>query len=400
MENGRSRTETKVMMMMKEPPTPTPTPLRKVQIVYYLSKNGQLEHPHFMEVSHFAHHPLRLKDVMDRLMILRGNAMPSLYSWSCKRSYKNGYVWNDLGENDVVYPSEPEGGAEYILKGSEIHLQPSSSSTQKIQQNDVSPRPMQQVTADQVTGIYPKRTTQHAKRHTEPQEVGHYSEEEEENYDDQYEDEKQKAKSNRSSKETSTELTRHLPKPTLSPIYDSEGSESILSRNSVLFQLISCVGGGAAAIKGSRIISSPAVVTSFREKNGNNNNLHKEVLRNRASAAAAAELEDKMIIRCMSENPRFGNLQSEEKEYFSGSIVESMISKEERVKSVELAQLKKSSSYNEERSGKSGLGETEEELQKGPADKVKKDEMKKREKVVKCIPKMRSSCTKQPNKKK
>lgn len=33
------------------------------------------------------------------------------------RSYKNGYVWNDLGENDVIYPSE---GAEYVLKGSEL----------------------------------------------------------------------------------------------------------------------------------------------------------------------------------------------------------------------------------------------------------------------------------------
>lgn len=33
------------------------------------------------------------------------------------RSYKNGYVWNDVGENDVIYPSE---GAEYVLKGSEL----------------------------------------------------------------------------------------------------------------------------------------------------------------------------------------------------------------------------------------------------------------------------------------
>ena len=43
--------------------------------------------------------------------------MPCRYSWSCKRSYKNGYVWNDLTENDDIHPSE---GAEYILKGSEI----------------------------------------------------------------------------------------------------------------------------------------------------------------------------------------------------------------------------------------------------------------------------------------
>lgn len=33
------------------------------------------------------------------------------------RSYKNGYVWNDLAENDIIYPAE---GAEYVLKGSEL----------------------------------------------------------------------------------------------------------------------------------------------------------------------------------------------------------------------------------------------------------------------------------------
>lgn len=33
------------------------------------------------------------------------------------RSYKNGYVWNDLAENDIIHPSD---GAEYVLKGSEL----------------------------------------------------------------------------------------------------------------------------------------------------------------------------------------------------------------------------------------------------------------------------------------
>lgn len=35
-----------------------------------------------------------------------------------RRSYKNGFVWNDLAENDVIQPAD--GAAEYILKGSEI----------------------------------------------------------------------------------------------------------------------------------------------------------------------------------------------------------------------------------------------------------------------------------------
>ncbi|KAK9022357.1 hypothetical protein V6N11_002629 [Hibiscus sabdariffa] len=90
---------------------------RRVAIVYYLSRNGQLQQPHFMEVPLSSNDGLYLKDVMNRLNLLRGKGMASLYSWSCKRSYKNGFVWHDLAENDFINPSH---GQEYILKGSEI----------------------------------------------------------------------------------------------------------------------------------------------------------------------------------------------------------------------------------------------------------------------------------------
>ncbi|XP_021279214.1 LOW QUALITY PROTEIN: protein UPSTREAM OF FLC [Herrania umbratica] len=90
---------------------------RKVAVVYYLSRNGQLEHPHFMEVPLSSNDGLYLKDVINRLNLLRGKGMASLYSWSSKRSYKNGFVWHDLAENDFIYPSH---GQEYVLKGSEI----------------------------------------------------------------------------------------------------------------------------------------------------------------------------------------------------------------------------------------------------------------------------------------
>ncbi|KAL4303741.1 hypothetical protein GQ457_10G009020 [Hibiscus cannabinus] len=90
---------------------------RRVSVVYYLSRNGQLQHPHFMEVPLSSNHGLYLKDVINRLNLLRGKGMASLYSWSCKRSYKNGFVWHDLAENDFIYPSN---GQEYVLKGSEI----------------------------------------------------------------------------------------------------------------------------------------------------------------------------------------------------------------------------------------------------------------------------------------
>ncbi|KAK4440837.1 protein UPSTREAM OF FLC [Sesamum alatum] len=91
---------------------------KRVPVLYYLcSRNGQLQHPHFMEVPLSSPQGLFLSDVISRLNVLRGKAMASLYSWSCKRSYKNGFVWHDLSENDFIYPAH---GREYVLKGSEL----------------------------------------------------------------------------------------------------------------------------------------------------------------------------------------------------------------------------------------------------------------------------------------
>ena len=64
---------------------PKPKTARKVSVVYYLSRNGQLEHPHFMEVPLSSPQGLYLKDVINRLNVLRGKAMPAMYSWSSKR---------------------------------------------------------------------------------------------------------------------------------------------------------------------------------------------------------------------------------------------------------------------------------------------------------------------------
>ncbi|KAF2283407.1 hypothetical protein GH714_004012 [Hevea brasiliensis] len=98
-------------------PKPKKGTERKVPVVYYLSRNGHLEHPHFMEVPLSSTEGLYLRDVINRLNILRGKGMASLYSWS----YKNGFVWHDLAENDFIYPAH---GHEYVLKGSEL-LDPS-----------------------------------------------------------------------------------------------------------------------------------------------------------------------------------------------------------------------------------------------------------------------------------
>lgn len=96
---------------------PQPNQSSLAPVVYYLSRNGQLEHPHFMEVPLSSPDGLFLRDVINRLNLLRGKGMASQYSWSSKRSYKNGYVWHDLEENDFIHPVH---GGEYVLKGSEI----------------------------------------------------------------------------------------------------------------------------------------------------------------------------------------------------------------------------------------------------------------------------------------
>ncbi|THU47888.1 hypothetical protein C4D60_Mb09t20410 [Musa balbisiana] len=89
----------------------------KIPVVYYLSRNRHLEHPHFIEVPLSSPEGLYLRDVIDRLNVLRGKGMAAMYSWSYKRSYKNGFVWHDLSEDDLILPSQ---GNEYVLKGSEL----------------------------------------------------------------------------------------------------------------------------------------------------------------------------------------------------------------------------------------------------------------------------------------
>ncbi|XP_015072980.1 protein UPSTREAM OF FLC [Solanum pennellii] len=398
-ERGKSQSNRVVLMRAS---------FKKVQVVYYLSRNGQLEHPHYIEVTHLAHQHLRLKDVIDRLTVLRGRGMPSLYSWSCKRSYKNGYVWNDLAENDFICPSE---GAEYVLKGSEII----EGSTEKFQQIHISQSPQLMRNGQQVQES--RRKSEVPKRHSdEPESV-----ENNDNYlDEELFEEKFSTTPNFSCsrgvicsdelnrKNNSTEFTHtnslSPPSTTSSslsdkPIHstteiintskrfedgDPVGTESLLSRNSVLFQLISC--GGSVSFRGKsppHIAKQqpppppPCTVVGARKSSSSCASFHKGVL-----CKVAKEMNEVEEIKYMSENPRFGNLQSEEKEYFSGSIVESMTT-EERTAQLD-SQLKKSSSYNEERSSKAGLREvaTEEE-----------EEEKEELKAVKgkCIPRKKSS---------
>ncbi|MQM12697.1 hypothetical protein Taro_045616 [Colocasia esculenta] len=118
---------------------------RRVPVVYYLCRNRHLEHPHFIEVPTSSPEGLCLRDVITRLNVLRGKGMAAMYSWSCKRSYKNGFVWHDLCEDDLILPTS---GNEYVLKGSELlDASPSDRSSRHAAGNSrsqASKRPLQE----------------------------------------------------------------------------------------------------------------------------------------------------------------------------------------------------------------------------------------------------------------
>ncbi|KAI3444917.1 hypothetical protein Pfo_001582 [Paulownia fortunei] len=91
--------------------------VRRLHIVYFLSRKGRIEHPHLIRVHHLSRNGVRLRDVKRWLGELRGKEMPESFSWSYKRRYKTGYVWQDLLDDDLITPISDN---EYVLKGSEI----------------------------------------------------------------------------------------------------------------------------------------------------------------------------------------------------------------------------------------------------------------------------------------
>ncbi|XP_010523156.1 PREDICTED: uncharacterized protein LOC104801546 [Tarenaya hassleriana] len=100
--------------------------VRRVNVVYFLSRSGHVEHPHLLRVHHRSPNGVFLRDVKRWLGDARGNAMPDSFSWSYKRRYKNGYVWQDLLDDDLITPISDN---EYVLKGSEIlHASPKEHS--------------------------------------------------------------------------------------------------------------------------------------------------------------------------------------------------------------------------------------------------------------------------------
>ncbi|KAK2988075.1 hypothetical protein RJ640_002016, partial [Escallonia rubra] len=91
--------------------------VRRVHIIYFLSRKGRSEHPHLIRVHHLSRNGVRLRDVKRWLSELRGKDLAESYAWSYKRRYKAGYVWQDLLDEDLITPISDN---EYVLKGSEI----------------------------------------------------------------------------------------------------------------------------------------------------------------------------------------------------------------------------------------------------------------------------------------
>ncbi|ESQ40960.1 hypothetical protein EUTSA_v10013690mg [Eutrema salsugineum] len=362
---------------------------RRVQVVYYLTRNGHLEHPHFIEVISPVNQPLRLRDVMNRLTVLRGNGMPSLYAWSCKR---NGFVWNDLAENDVIYPSDC---AEYVLKGSEI-----AEKFEEVQVNRPLSSPVQE--APKVRLLRSKLKPQNRTTSFDDSEL-YVGEEEEEEEDGEYELDEEKTSYTSSTTPQShcsrgvstetiestekkpnlikteqglpvrsdlTELTRSYPVEPRGVVVserveDGDPVDPGSVRGSIWLQMISC---GHIAKQ-----YAPSLMHSRQKEE----NLRKGVLCKNIVKKSVVEDEREMI-KFMSENPRFGNPQAEEKEYFSGSIVESV--SQERV--TDEPALRRSNSFNEERS----------KIVHKAKDAKKKEEKEERSIVkVKCVPRRKSS---------
>ncbi|XP_068644258.1 protein SOSEKI 5-like [Aristolochia californica] len=361
---------------------PKPKAERKVAVVYYLCKNGQLEHPHFMEVPLSSPEGLYLRDVINRLNVLRGKGMASMYSWSAKRSYKNGFVWHDLCENDFIYPAH---GQEYVLKGSELlEAAPSSRSQGTVSS---SPEKMPDIQKSDKNEFPASRRRNQSWSHLDHTEYKVYKTETTNETalqaanastqtDDRSrrrrkplarEDRKQKTIPEQLQEEIistdETELSREEISPppstsspeTLESLMKADGRVTLsvieeadirdrsanhpsgrMKASTVLMQLISC---GSIAVKDHGL----SLISHYRGRLP------------RGGGGGGSDQTTK-VIESLMDNSSFGAVRLEDKEYFSGSLIET---KKDTGGTAEFQGFQRSSSYNADRSSKSDLMEME-----------------------------------------
>ncbi|KAM0938871.1 putative protein SOSEKI [Dioscorea sansibarensis] len=346
---------------------------RKVSVVYYLCRNSHLEHPHFIEVCLSSPDGLYLKDVIERLNVLRGKGMGGMYAWSCKRSYKTGFVWHDLEEDDLVVPAS---GNEYVLKGSEILDQSHGSDrrfnrgsfvklecSQPVRRNaglKPPPRPLHSSSSSSTgcsddgagssvefqacnpSSAQDAATQTEEGRKKETCDRGMWTE------DSSVDKQKQRSEIEREEispllserkVETLESLIRAEVK--MNSFRISEGDQMLVSTrtrlraSNVLMHLITC---GSISVKDHRSRFSRMKFTPT-------------MLR---GSGMLGELD------CLSDNPKLTGLRLEDKEYFSGSLIETNRHREEAV--ADVSALKRSSSFNADRHCTSPDSKREKEL--------------------------------------
>ncbi|KAI0524955.1 hypothetical protein KFK09_004345 [Dendrobium nobile] len=89
--------------------------MRRLHIIYFLSRKGKIEQPHLITVHHLNNNGVHLRDFKRWLSELRGKEMSESFAWSYKRKYRTGYIWQDLTDDDLIIPTSY---CEYVLKGS------------------------------------------------------------------------------------------------------------------------------------------------------------------------------------------------------------------------------------------------------------------------------------------
>ncbi|KAE8704914.1 hypothetical protein F3Y22_tig00110432pilonHSYRG00044 [Hibiscus syriacus] len=250
-------------------------PIRKVQVVCYLIRNGQLQHPHYMKVTHLLNQPLCLREAKECPLFTLGLA-------------------KGIKENLLV-----AGRIEQLQISNRVHH------------------------------------FQEPNLHTK--EEKDFDEDEEKEDEDEFDEEKSCYTS------STTPRSRCSRGVSTDEIEDQQDHQKPVS-DSVLLQLIVCGNLVVNKAKNVPIMKQPVVQNNLVVKKGEN--WHRGTLCK--CAVKKKVVEDDEMINYMSENSRLGKLEA--KEYFSGSIVESMnFEKREPV-------LKKSNSYNEE-SGRGGRAE-------------------------------------------
>ncbi|KAI3834488.1 hypothetical protein MKW92_037256 [Papaver armeniacum] len=388
---------------------------RKVSVVYYLCRSGSLEHPHFMEVPLSSNDGLFLRDVINRLNLLRGKGMATMYSWSSKRSYKNGFVWQDLSENDFIYPVH---GQEYVLKGSELLDTPplnnfesatvtTSSSTSSSMEKRIAEVEEEEQECDfpvivrrrnqswssidlneykvykpesniqspgkgadastqtddkrrrirrsisSVDDINPKKISPH--RINEEDEY-----QEEQNQTTELTREEISPPPSSSSPETLETLIKshrcisQCTNPDqLSSPNDQNKHSGRIKASAVLMQLISC--GTISCTTSSTSTIAPSDKSHQDGGGGGGFSLisyYKSRLPRGTGSGGSQMSTPANVVDCLMENPSFEKITLEDKEYFSGSLIETN-------KKEEFSVIQRSSSYNADRSAKLVLRDKE-----------------------------------------